>query len=150
MTGNGRNRREAGWTLVELILILSLLGLLAMLSLPAFSRIGERAEREMFLHSIASDLQLAQVEAVSRRQEVIVHLDSKNHLITVKQGNNLLRKTTIPPRYQLKSNYPANRIVFRETGQVKGGTLQLYLGGQLTGTIKMQVASGRPKVEMER
>lgn len=142
-------RSEEGWTLIELILSLFVLGLLLTITVPAFSQIGERTEREMFLDFFASDLQLAQTEAVSREREVTVQLDPDKSLITVAQGKSLLRKTKIPRRYQLKSNYPGNRIVFRETGQVRGGKVELYLRGRLAGAILIQVASGRPKVVIE-
>ncbi|SEN06487.1 GspH/FimT family pseudopilin [Lihuaxuella thermophila] len=142
-------RSEEGWTLVELILSLFVLGLLLTVSVPAFTQIGERAEREMFLDFFSSDLQLAQTEAMSREREVSVEILTDERLITVRQGPLLLRKVKIPRRYQLKSNYPANRIVFRETGQVRGGKVELYLRGRLAGTVHIQVASGRPKVVTE-
>lgn len=142
-------RAEDGWTMVELIFTLSLLGLLATLSLPAFSQLGERVEREMFLHFLAIDLQYAQMEAMSREEEVIVHIASNSRWIIITQADKHVRKTEIPQRYQLKHNYPDGKIIFRRTGQVRGGTIKLLTGNRVCGLIKIQVASGRPRVVME-
>jgi Tfp pilus assembly protein FimT len=141
---------EAGWTMVESIVTLFLLSLMAMLCVPAFAQIGERAEREVFLDLVASQLELAQTEAISREKEVQVQIQSTEQKIGIRQGNQLLREIVVPKRYHLTTDdYKENQIIFRQTGQVNGGTLELHLGKRLVGKIVIQVASGRPKVVLD-
>jgi type II secretory pathway pseudopilin PulG len=140
---------EAGWMMVESIVALFLLGLILTLCLPTWTQVRERTEREVFLQSVATQLELAQIEAVSREEEVHVQIQSAQQKIQVKQGNQCLREIAIPKRYRLTSNYGGDQIIFRKTGQVLGGTLQLQLEGRFVGQIVVQVASGIPKVVLQ-
>jgi type II secretory pathway pseudopilin PulG len=137
---------EQGWTLVEVLLILFVLGLMAAIALPALSVLGERAEREMFLDSLATQIQLAQLEAVSRESEVSLFLNPRE--IEVYQGEEEIRTIPVPDKYRLASNYKGNQVIFRETGQVQGGTIRILSAEKLVGKLVIQVASGRPKAEL--
>jgi Tfp pilus assembly protein FimT len=139
-------RTEAGWALVESIMVLFLLSLILALCLPTWGQVRERTEREVFLQALATQLELAQMEAVSREEEVHVQIQATAQKIQVKQGERCLREMAIPQRYHLSSNYDGDQIIFRKTGQVLGGTLQLQLEGRLVGQIVVQVASGTLKV----
>jgi type II secretory pathway pseudopilin PulG len=140
---------EAGWMMVESIVALFLLGLILALCLPTWTQVRERTEREVFLQAVATQLELAQIEAVSREEEVHVQIQSAQQKIQVKQGDQCLREMAIPQRYRLSSNYDGDQIIFRKTGQVLGGTLQLQLEGRFVGQIVVQVASGIPKVVLQ-
>ncbi|TCS94706.1 GspH/FimT family pseudopilin [Hazenella coriacea] len=142
-------RNDAGWTFVELIITLSILGMIVTLSYPAFAHLGERMERELFLDFLASDLQFARTEAISREEEVKVIFKSSQHQMIVQQKNTILRQTKIPNRYLITTNYPQDEMVFRKSGQVRGGTIQLLLNGQRVGEVRVQVASGTPEVVIE-
>ncbi|MBA4603462.1 GspH/FimT family protein [Thermoactinomyces mirandus] len=142
------NRGEAGWSLIETVFTLFLFGLLFSLCMPAISVIAERVERMLLMQELASRLQLAQTEAMSKETEVTVRLVSAQNEVHIVQNETVLRKIRIPPLYRLTSNYPRQSFVYRETGQVQGGTLSLYSGKRLVGRLVIQVASGLPKVEM--
>lgn len=138
--------KEEGWTITELMFTLTILGFLLTLAVPALSSIGERIEKELFLGFLESDLELAQMEALARQEEVVVKVDV--NFVEIVQSNHVLRKMIIPKRYTLKSNYADQHILFRKTGQVKGGTLWLCKEDHPVGQIKIQVASGRPRIEI--
>ncbi|MGI6127294.1 MAG: pilus assembly FimT family protein [Planifilum sp.] len=148
MEMDDRVNREGGWTLVELILSLMLIGLLTSLAIPAFYQIGERLERKLTLDSLASDLRLAQREAESRESETELRIDSSGSGYRVIRGGQTIRRTFIRPQYRLTSNYPSGRIRFRPSGHVRGGTLWLERKGKRVGQVVLQVASGRPRVEV--
>lgn len=143
-----KNSGQAGWSLIELLFTLFLFGLIASLCMPAISTISERVERMLLMQELASQLQLAQMEAMSKETEVTVKLDSAKNEVHIVQNGLVLRRIRIPPLYRLTSNYPNQSLVYRETGQVRGGTLSLYTGKRLVGRLVIQVASGLPKVEM--
>jgi competence protein ComGD len=79
---------------------------------------------------------------------VTVLIDDLAKRVIVYQEEQKQRALLIPGGYQIVSNYPGNRIVFRETGQVRGGTITLLQGEKLLGKIVVHVASGHPKVEL--
>ncbi|SDW09201.1 prepilin-type N-terminal cleavage/methylation domain-containing protein [Marininema mesophilum] len=142
-------KEQQGWTLVELSLTLAMIGLLAILALPAFVQWGDRLDRELFLGGLAADLRFAQTQARLTEEETLLVLDASKHRYTVKQGDHLLRNEKIPSRFQLTSNYPRSRVIFRRSGQVRGGTFVLYTRGKRVGRVVVQVASGRPRVEVD-
>ncbi|MFC7442254.1 Tfp pilus assembly protein FimT/FimU [Laceyella putida] len=142
------NTGERGWTLIELTMVILVLGWIFSICYPAFATLGERTERQLFLGVLANELILAQTEAESREAEVTVLIDGPAKRVIVYQGEQKQRALLIPGRYQIVSNYPGNRIVFRETGQVRGGTITLLQGEKLLGKIVVHVASGHPKVEL--
>jgi prepilin-type N-terminal cleavage/methylation domain-containing protein len=139
---------ERGWTLIELIMVIIVLGWMFSITYPAFATMGERTERQFFLGALASELSLAQTEAESREREVTVILDNARKRITISQGTNRQRMLLIPAKYAVTSNYPSNQIIFRETGQVRGGTIWLKREGKPIGKVVVHVASGHPKVEL--
>lgn len=140
---------ESGWTLVELVLTLMLTGLLAALAIPAFNQIGERIDRELTLDRLASDIRLAQREAESREAEAEIRVDPSETGYRLLREGETIRRTVIPARYRLKSNYPSGRLLFRPSGQARGGTFWLEWNGKRVGRVVVQVASGRPRVEVE-
>lgn len=140
--------REEGWTMIELILTLSLLGLLITLALPTFTRFGEFLEKEMFLKLLSTDLQYAQMQAMSREEEIVVWFDTKAGWVITQQNGHLLRKIKIPYHFKMETNFRQDQIIFRQSGQIVGGTIQLKSGNRLIGKIMVQVASGIPRVEL--
>jgi prepilin-type N-terminal cleavage/methylation domain-containing protein len=146
MPNDGKPGGQAGWTLIEVIFALFLFGLLAALCVPAVMSVGERVERKLLIEELATQLQLAQMEAVTRQAEVTVQWEAKE--VKVIEDGTLLRKMDIPPPYRLDSNYPGQRLTFRETGQVRGGTVTFYVKDKPVGRIVIQVASGLPMIEV--
>lgn len=67
-------QRQRGFTLVELAIILLIIGVLAMLGAPAFSRWLANARVRVVAESLQNDLRLAQAEAVRRNRQVAVIL----------------------------------------------------------------------------
>jgi Tfp pilus assembly protein FimT len=109
---------EQGWTFVEMLLILFMLGLFTAIAMPAFSALGERAEREMFLDSLATQIQLAQLEAVSRESEVTLFLNA--HEIKVNQGEEEIRTIPVPQNTIFKAIIKEIGLFFGRRGRCKG------------------------------
>lgn len=145
---NQNGCEEHGFHLLEVMLTMFVLGLLVGLGWPLSAEIHERVERELFMHLLASDLRYAQSEALCKEAEVTVQLDSKRHLIRLVQAGKILSQTPIPAGYRIQGNVPSTGIVFRETGQVVGGTLYNN-SGERVGKLIISVASGRPRVVLD-
>ncbi|MDN4594884.1 hypothetical protein [Polycladomyces subterraneus] len=128
-------------------LTLACIGMLAALAIPAAAQIGERVDREMTLSRLQSDLRMSQRWAVSREREVVVQLMKDGRHYRIRSGSNVWRTGEVPRRYRLVSNYPCGILVFRRSGQVRGGTIHLLEGNTVRGMVIVQVASERVCVE---
>lgn len=141
-----KTESELGFHLLEVMLIVFVMSLLIGLGWPLTIEITKQLEQEMFLYLLSSDFRYAQAEAMSKETDTHVQLDPESRMIRVVQGGKVLNQTPIPIGYHLKGNTPKTGIVFRETGQVVGGTIDLYRSGKIVGKLILSVASGRPRV----
>lgn len=66
------DRKDAGFTLVELLTVLTVLALLLTLGLPAFSGVLARQRVAGALHLLSADMAMARATAVMRREPVVV------------------------------------------------------------------------------
>ncbi|WP_380164249.1 GspH/FimT family pseudopilin [Kroppenstedtia sanguinis] len=133
---------------MELSLTLILAGLITSLALPAFAQWGDRLEQEQFMELFSEDIRLAQREASVREEVTFLQVDTKGGVYSIHRGEERLREEKVPARYRLESNYPSHRLVFQPSGQARGGTFRLKKNGKTVGRIVVQVASGRPRVEV--
>lgn len=63
-----RRAHEAGFTLIEVMVIVVILALLALIAIPAFNRDTSKADYDRFMHQLAQDLQRAKFEAISSKE----------------------------------------------------------------------------------
>lgn len=146
---NLKLKGELGFHLLEVIWTLFVMSLLLGIGWPIGIKMIKQTEQEMFLQVLSSNIRYAQLEAISKEMETLVYIDEKNRFIRVIQGRKVLKQMPIPEGYQLKSNFPHDKVVFRETGQAIGGTINLYHSGEVVGKVIISVASGQPRVVIE-
>lgn len=96
----------------------------------------------------SEEIRMTQREASVREEVTFLQLDSKGRKYSIHRGKERLREAKVPARYRLDSNYPSHRLVFQPSGQARGGTFRLMKNGKTVGRIVVQVASGRPRVEV--
>ena len=65
--------REQGFSLIELLMGLAIVGIVLLLVSPAFAGLTESNHREEAAKSLASGLRSARSEAISRGQVVVIH-----------------------------------------------------------------------------
>jgi len=66
------NRKEAGFTLIELVVTLAIISILLSLSLPSFEGMLARQRVSSTMHLLSSDMAMARSTAVMRRQAVVI------------------------------------------------------------------------------
>ena len=81
------DRRENGYSLIELSVVLCLLGLVVMVGMPSMQDWLERYRVRTAAQSIASDLQLQRMRAVSRNTRFTLEFSQTNGTYTLWQGD---------------------------------------------------------------
>ena len=73
---------EAGHTLMELMLVASIMAVLAMIALPNFLGLSARTQIRCTTEEIASELRLARQLAIARRDRVRLVMNQEEHTLT--------------------------------------------------------------------
>jgi general secretion pathway protein H len=142
---------EAGFTLLELLVVLAIIAGVATLALPSFQRTAPGLETRAVAQTLAADLRRLRSEAVARGQEtrLIVEHEAQRYIaIPVPGARQLpadldlayvapLSGTSAPLRQQLR---------FRPDGSSTGGSVDIGRAGRtwridvdwLTGRVSLQ------------
>ncbi|PKM36571.1 MAG: hypothetical protein CVV06_10375 [Gammaproteobacteria bacterium HGW-Gammaproteobacteria-10] len=65
-------KNETGFTAVELLITITIAGIIATLAIPSYQDMLERNRLKQALESLKADLQLARTEALKRHQPIVV------------------------------------------------------------------------------
>jgi prepilin-type N-terminal cleavage/methylation domain-containing protein len=87
-------RREAGYSLIELAIVLVLLGLVVMVGMPAMQDWLERYRVRSAAQTLAADMQLQRMRAVSRNAVHSIVFDVANGTYTLWEGDPVNGLTT--------------------------------------------------------
>ncbi len=81
------NRNEGGYSLIELAVVLVLLGLVVMVGMPAMQEWLERYRVRGAAQTLAADLQLQRMRAVSRNRRFTLEFDAAAGTYTLWEGD---------------------------------------------------------------
>src|SRR5882724_2742021 len=84
----GRSLPPAGFTLIELIVVLAILSLMAVLATPLLNRVSPGLELKSTAHNIAAAMREARTLAIRDNGEVAVLIDLNNRLVRVGESRN--------------------------------------------------------------
>lgn len=132
MWSAGNNPHHTGFTLLELLVVLTLASLLLAVVTPRFAALLPGAELKSYSQQTAALLRLARSQAISRGEEVALIFDSELRETRLTQprlgftwpdGLNLVLK----PRAQgqLEQLEPSPRITFYPDGRTEGGEVRI-------------------------
>jgi len=91
---HGDDRGEAGYSLIELAVVLVLLGLVVMVGMPAMQDWLERYRVRTAAQALAADIQLQRMRAVSRNATHSIVFDVANGTYTLWEGDPVNGLTT--------------------------------------------------------
>ena len=129
-------RRERGFTLLEIIVVLVIVGLAMTLVLPMVGRGASSADLKASARSLAAGLRTAQSTAMSTRRDALLTVDVDSRLFTFSGEP---RSHKLPDGVDLKL-YTAQAEVETE----RKGSIRFYPDGSSTGG-RITVSSGERK-----
>ncbi|MCX7571428.1 hypothetical protein OS242_15870 [Tumebacillus sp. DT12] len=116
--------QEGGYTLLELLLVLMLLGFLFALLLPGVTRLYGHYEIDAAARRVAADIRSEQTAAVSRQQVREIVFDRFTPGYMRKQGGVNRQRVMLSPTLQYRNGYleqTASRLRFDPNGVTTGG-----------------------------
>ena len=123
-----QSARNAGFTLVELIITIALVAILAAIALPSFREFNIRMQVTQNTNDLVHDLNMARAEAVKRGIDVVVEANTTwSDGWAVKAGTEeISTHAAINPQYSIESKSTGGGtddvITFRPTGSLLDAT----------------------------
>jgi len=143
-------RRRAGYTLIELVLVMALLGVASLVAAPAVGRAVDGIRVRTEVAGVASLLRWARAEAVTRGRTYAVTLDTDGRALLVRPRG--VEPTTGSERRRQLSSLvqvgPASGsvlppITFTPQGRSSGGALRIDAAGPRAYIVTVDVLTGR-------
>ena len=79
--------QEQGWSLIELLVVLVIMGIMSVLAGPSYHTLSARAQARSATAEIASELRIARQLAMARRERLRVIFDREGRTITLRRAN---------------------------------------------------------------
>lgn len=127
--GSQRSCRDpvAGFSLLEMLVVLSLLGIILTIALPSYSHYASNQRALSVAHTLASDLQVAEQEAVTRRAAVTVRVSPADAACpggpvasyVLGQGDTVIKRACFPS--DVTWAVPRSELVLQPTGVPRAG-----------------------------
>ncbi len=119
----GARDHEAGYTLVELLVVLAIIGLLATAAMPLLPSTGPGLHARVAARELADTLVRARQQAIARNATIAVAFDPRAGRYGIRPGGDVLR---LPQGVALAVRSPdADEIDFYADGSTSGGTVTL-------------------------
>jgi general secretion pathway protein H len=128
----GSRRGAVGFTLLELLVVLAILGFAVALAVPVISRAVPGIELTTTARSVAAALREARGRAIAGNQEVVVTLDLDNRLLRTGSAGNALKLSrnlgiSLYTATDEVINAGAGNIRFYPDGTSTGGRVRVFL-----------------------
>jgi type II secretion system protein H len=155
-----RASRCAGFTFLELLLVLVVMSLIAGLTLPLFSGVLDRTERQAALREIASAMRYARSQAVAAKTPITFRADLVNnkYWLENKEEESVSKVKTLPAEVVFAEytsgedsyQHETVSILFYPRGNTSGGILVLKPKGDRKRDrfeIHLDPVTGKPEVQ---
>lgn len=80
-------RQEKGWSLTELLIVLTIMGILVAMAGPGYQAVAARVQARSVTAEIASELRLARQLAMAKRERLRVIFDQTARTITLQRAD---------------------------------------------------------------
>jgi type IV fimbrial biogenesis protein FimT len=80
-------KQEQGWSLIEILIVLAILGIISMLAGLSYRTLAARVQARSATAEIASELRFARQLAMARRERLRVIFDREGHTIILRRAD---------------------------------------------------------------
>lgn len=139
-------RGEQGYTLLELLLVLAVVGVIFTLVTPGLNRLYQRYELDITARTLAAHIRSEQAVARSHQDTHEIWLNPFQPRISVWEGERLLQQQGFPERVQYRNGYleqTVSRLRFNPSGTTTGsGRIRLTNGQGQQAELIVQPVTG--------
>ena len=130
-----RNHQEQGFTLLELMIVMTIVGILGAMATPSFLAMNNRAKVNDAVNTVKGALQEAQRQAMRNGKQCSITLNTTNNTITSTNGCLVTGDRTLPTGVTMSSS-GGNTISYGMRGNTTTQTtIRIYFADG-TGTQK--------------
>jgi prepilin-type N-terminal cleavage/methylation domain-containing protein len=108
--------RRLAFTLLELVIVLSLVGLLMALAVPRFSAMRDSASVRAAMADLSADFSLARQAAITRRTAVAIVLDTALGTVALRSAGRSLARHTLHATYGIVLGASRDSAVYDSRG----------------------------------
>lgn len=142
---NGLSSRSPGFSLVELLVCVCVVGILASLAAPYLGAMYQNYQMQAVARQLVTDLQLARMKAVAQKVDYKATFDGTNNRYSILKGATLIltrKLSDYSNGVTLADNFTNDTVTFSPTGQASGTGITTFTASGSTTRVTVTPVGG--------
>lgn len=140
---------KKGYTVIEMILVVTIIGILATLSVPIYGKTVAHYRHAAALRMIATDIRMIQQQSIAENQAYGLIFNNVDYLLC--RGESFEMRELPTGNYIIGTDFENNSLTFNPSGEPSKGGGTIILGGAFGNKsyIVITPATGKVKISDE-
>lgn len=136
-------RIESGYTLIEVIIVISILSLLTTLLLFSFGGMEHRLTIEQFIDQLQRDINWALSYADNNQQVLYMFIFKDFHMYFIQENKYKILKREYNKNFRIETNLLDNSLIIQANGTLANfGTLTIYYREKIAARLIIELHTG--------